>query len=90
MVLGVLALARMRSPAHSIQQERASASAPLHPLSPLCRPPVGYDTMASDEQVRRWLASVRGPIADAGYADAMIEAGYDSGQIQESEASRAY
>ena len=37
------------------------------------RPPVGYDTMPSDEQVRRWLASFRGTIADAGYADAMIE-----------------
>ena len=34
--------------------------------------------MPSDDQVRRWLASFGGPIADAGYADAMIEAGYDS------------
>ena len=41
------------------------------------RPPVGYDTMPNGEQVRRWLASFRSTIADAGYADAMIEAGYD-------------
>ena len=41
------------------------------------RPPVAYDTMSSSDQVRRWLDSFGGPIADAGYADAMIEAGYD-------------
>ena len=33
--------------------------------------------MPSDQQVRRWLDSFQGPIADAGYADSMIEAGYD-------------
>ena len=41
------------------------------------RPPVGYDTMPNDQQVRRWLDSFKGPIADADYTDSMIEAGYD-------------
>ena len=27
-------------------------------------PPVGYDTMPNDQQVRKWLDSFRGPIAD--------------------------
>ena len=41
------------------------------------RPPIGYDTMPSDQQVHKWLDSFKGPIADAGYAESMIEAGYD-------------
>ena len=41
------------------------------------RPPVGYDTMPNDQQVRKWLDSFKGPIADADYADSVIEAGYD-------------
>ena len=32
--------------------------------------------MPNDQQVRRWLDSFKGPIADADYTDYMIEAGY--------------
>ena len=41
-------------------------------------PPVGYDTMSGEDQVRRWLASFRGAIADADYVDAFMDSGYDS------------
>ena len=34
--------------------------------------------MSDDDAVRAWLASFRGTIAAADYADEMIEAGYES------------
>ena len=41
------------------------------------RPPVGYDTMSDDVAVDLWLKSFKGSIAEAGYADVMMAAGYD-------------
>ena len=34
--------------------------------------------MPGDDQVRRWLASFKGAIADADYVDAFMDSGYDS------------
>ena len=48
------------------------------PLVASAYPPEGYRQMSDDDAVRAWLASFRGAIAAANYADEMIEAGYDS------------
>ena len=48
------------------------------PLVASAYPPEGYRQMSDDDAVRAWLASFRGAIAAADYADEMIEAGYDS------------
>ena len=52
--------------------------APGSPLVASAYPPEGYRLMSDDDAVRAWLASFRGAIAAADYADEMIEAGYDS------------
>ena len=48
------------------------------PLVASAYPPEGYRLMSDADAVRAWLASFRGAIAAANYADEMIEAGYDS------------
>ena len=48
------------------------------PLVASAYPPEGFRLMSDTDAVRAWLASFRGAIAEAGYADEMIEAGYDS------------
>ena len=48
------------------------------PLVASAYPPEGYRQMSDDDAVRAWLASFRGAIAAANYADEVIEAGYDS------------
>ena len=48
------------------------------PLVASAYPPEGYRLMSDSDAVRAWLASFRGAIAAADYADEMIEAGYDS------------
>ena len=48
------------------------------PLVASAYPPEGYRLMSDADAVRAWLASFRGTIAAANYADEMIEAGYDS------------
>ena len=48
------------------------------PLVASAYPPEGYRLMSDADAVRAWLASFRGAIAAADYADEMIEAGYDS------------
>ena len=52
--------------------------AKISPLVASAYPPEGYRLMSDDDAVRAWLASFRGAIAEANYADEMIEAGYDS------------
>ena len=48
------------------------------PLVASVYPPEGFRLMSDTDAVRAWLASFRGAIAEAGYADEMIEAGDDS------------
>ena len=52
--------------------------APPKPAAASTRPPIGYDTMDGDSQVRAWLALFGGQIATADYADEMIAQGWDS------------
>ena len=52
--------------------------APPRPATASTRPPIGYDTMDGDSQVRAWLALFGGQIATADYADEMIAQGWDS------------
>ena len=52
--------------------------APPKPATASTRPPIGYDTMDGDSQVRAWLALFGGQIATADYADEMIAQGWDS------------
>ena len=52
--------------------------APPKPATASTRPPIGYDAMDGDTQVRAWLDLFGGQIANAEYADGMIENGWDS------------
>ena len=49
--------------------------APPKPATTSTRPPIGYDAMDGDTQVRAWLDRFGEKISNADYADAMIENG---------------
>ena len=52
--------------------------APPKPATASTRPPIGYDTMDGEQQVRAWLDLFGEKISNADYADGMIENGWDS------------
>ena len=69
----VIAAARLVEP-----ERIRNMVAPPKPATASTRPPIGYDTMDGENQVRAWLTLFGEKIAAADYADEMIAQGWDS------------